>query len=226
MAAIICFDFDDTIVIENTARLLFERFAAPGWPGLEAHYREGRLTVEQYNAAVLQTFEAPREELMEFTAAAVTVRPGFLELLDWAKWNDWLPVVVSNGFDFYVDAVLDGLGLDRLARHAGRTRFDYRWQVAYYSPRGVVLEAAFKVSYAASFKNAGDFVVYVGDGESDVEAARLAPVVFARETLLARLDAVHPRLYPFETFHDVVAVADREARGWLESFSSTTAGAG
>ena len=218
-------DFDDTIVLENTARLVFERFAAAEWRECEAEYHAGKLSVEQFNAAALRTVTAPREELMSFSAEAVTIRPGFLELLDWAHWNGWLPVVVSNGFDFYLDAVLDKAGVDRVARHAGRARFDYRWLVQYLSPRGVELEDGFKLSYAASFQGMGDFVVYVGDGASDIEAARLARVVFARDTLLRALEEVHPRIYPFETFNDIVAVLEKEADGWLESFSSTTAAA-
>lgn len=226
MASILCLDFDDTIVRENTARLLFERFAKPEWREFEAEYNAGRLTVEQFNARSLDTFEAERPELMEFAANAMTVRAGFLELLDWAHWNDWLPIVVSNGFDFYVDAVLDKMGLDRVARHAGRTAKEYRWRATYYSPRGVPLEDGFKLSYAAAFRDAGDFVAYVGDGRSDIAAAREAQVVFARSTLLVELDGAHPRIYPFETFDDVKRVLEREAAGWLESFSSTTAAEG
>ena len=161
MARVLCLDFDDTIVMENTARLVFERFAAPAWRDREADYRAGRLTVEQFNAAALLTVSATRDELRTFCADAVTLRPGFLEALDWALWNGWTPVVVSNGFDFYVDAVLDKAGVDRVARHAGRARFDYRWQVTYLSPRGIELEAGYKLSYAAAFKGVGDFVAYV-----------------------------------------------------------------
>lgn len=226
MASIICLDFDDTIVLENTARLLFDRFAEPDWQKFEAEYIAGRLTVEQFNARCFDTFAAERAELADFAANSVTVRAGFLELLDWAHWNDWLPIVVSNGFDFYVDAVLDRLDLDRVARHAGRTAKEYRWRVTYYSPRGVPLEDGFKLSYAAAFRDAGDFVAYVGDGRSDLAAAREAQVVFARSTLLEELDGVHPRIYPFETFDDVKVVFEREAAGWLESFSSTTAAEG
>ncbi|HMR97567.1 MAG TPA: haloacid dehalogenase-like hydrolase, partial [Microthrixaceae bacterium] len=83
---------------------------------------------------------------------SVTVRPGLLELFDWAHWNGWVVTVVSNGFDFYVDGVLDALGADRVARHAGRTRHEYRWHVTYYSPRGIELEEGFKLSYAAAFQ--------------------------------------------------------------------------
>jgi len=225
MANILCLDFDDTIVMGNTSRMVFERFASPEWREYHARYEAGRLTVEEYNVAALRTVTASRDELREFSAAAATLRPGFHELLDWAHWNGWLPVVVSNGFDFYVDAVLDKAGVDRVARHTARTRFDYRWLATYPSPRGVELLEGFKLSYAAAFQAMGDFVAYVGDGTSDIEAARRAQAVFARDTLLRALDGVHPRIYPFETFHDVVDVLEREADSWLASFSSTTAGA-
>lgn len=215
MAAVICLDFDDTVVLDNTARQIFERFAAPGWREHEAAYSAGRISVEQFNAAAMDLVEASEDEIRAFVREVARPREGLLTLTDWAHWHGWLTVVVSNGFDLYVDTALDDLGLDRLARHAGRARFLYRWRVTYLSPRGVEIEEGFKLSYAAAFRGAGDFVVYVGDGESDVEAARMAPVVFARDTLLARLEGEHPAIYPFETFDDVVAVLDREAEGWL-----------
>lgn len=203
VANILCFDFDDTIVLENTARLLFEEFATPEWREREAEYKAGKLTVEQFNAAALRTVTATRDEMREFAANAVTVRDGFMELLDWAHWNDWVTVVVSNGFDFYVDAVLDKVGAERIARHAGRARYDYRWLVQYLSPRGIELEAGFKLSYANAFQNMGDFVAYVGDGRSDIEAAMPAQVVFARDALLEALEGRRPDVNAFETFEDV-----------------------
>ena len=221
MAAILCLDFDDTIVLDNTARQVFERFAKPEWREFEAGYHAGLLTVEQFNARALSTVQATRDELYDFAASVTRPRHGFLELLDWALWNDWVPVVVSNGFDFYVDALLDRLGVDRVARHAGRTRLEYRWRCTYYSPRGIEIEDGFKLAYAAAFKGAGDFVAYVGDGASDVPAARLAPVVFARDTLLASLGGEHPRLHPFETFDDVREVLDREGERWRDESTAS-----
>jgi len=222
VANVICLDFDDTVVLDNTARQVFEHFAAPGWRNAEAAYHAGKLSVEQFNAAAMDLIEAPLEEVQAYVREVARLRDGFLDLIDWAHWHGWLPIVVSNGFDFYVDAVLDDLQLDRVARHTGRTRFDYRWRVTYLSPRGLEVQEGFKLSYAAAFRGAGDFVTYVGDGASDVEAARLAHVVFARSTLLERLKDVHPRIYPFETFRDVIAVLDREAEAWLASFPSET----
>ncbi len=213
----LCFDFDDTIVLDNTARQLFERFAANGWREAEAAYHAGRLSVEQFNAAALDLIDTPLDEMRTYVRDVARVRQGFLELLDWAHWHDWQAMVVSNGFDFYVDEVLNGLGLDRVVRHAGRTRRDYRWRVTYYSPRGIEVQERFKVSYAAALANAGDFVAYVGDGASDVEAARLAGAVFARSTLLEALDGKRERVFAFETFDDVRVVLERESGAWLSA---------
>lgn len=226
MAGIICLDFDDTIILDNLSRQTLRRFARPGWAELEADYHRGEMTVEQYNMRALELIpnEVTREDLKNFALEVAQPREGIVELVDWAHWNGWVATVVSNGLDVYVEAVLDKLGLDRVSRHAGRTRFEYHWQVRYLSPRGIELQEGFKTSYAAAFKNSGDFVAYVGDGASDVEAARMASAVFACSTLWERLRDEHPRIYHFETFHDVREVLEREGERWLESSSSTTAG--
>ncbi len=226
VAAILCLDFDDTIVLDNTSRQVFERFAAPGWENLEAACHRGEMTVEQYNAAAFATVEATAEEIVAFVRSVARPRAGLPELSAWAARDGWLISVVSNGLDLCLDPVLDDLGLDRVARHCGRTSRGYRWRVTYFSPRGVELQQGFKLSYASAYRQAGDFVAHGGDGASDVSAARLAGAVFARDTLWRELKDHHPRVYAFETFHDVAAVLEREAGEWLASFSSTTAGAG
>jgi 2-hydroxy-3-keto-5-methylthiopentenyl-1-phosphate phosphatase len=213
VATVLCLDFDDSIVLDNTARQIFERFADPAWHDFEALYRAGRLSVEQYNAAALDLVEATPDELHEFVLGVARPREGLLELLDLAHWRGWLAMVVSNGFDLYVDPVLDSLGVTRVTRHAGRARFDYRWRVRYFSPRGVEIQEGFKLAYASALQAAGDTVIYLGDGASDVPAARLAATVFARSTLLEELGDSHPDVTPFETFHDVVAALNARDPG-------------
>jgi len=217
VANVLCLDFDDTIVMENTYDQVVAQFVEPE---VAAEWRANRppgLSVEQSNAALWALIDpsVTREEIAAFVREVAVVREGFLELLDWAHWNGWLATIVSLGLDVYVDPVLDALGVDRVPRHTARARRGYRWQTRYYSPRGIELEQGFKLSYAAAFRDAGDFVAYVGDGTSDIAPARLAPTVFARSTLLEALREEHPRVHPFESFHDVIRVLERDAAGWL-----------
>ncbi|MGD9933650.1 MAG: HAD-IB family phosphatase [Dehalococcoidia bacterium] len=228
MANILCLDFDDTVIRNNLTRALFETFAEDGWQEDEARYQRGELSVEQFNMAAFDRIDAdvPREALVEFARATAQPREGLIELWDWATWHGWQVAIVSNGFDVAIDPVLDELGLTRVPRHYGRTAKTYRWRVRYLSPRGIEVQSGFKVSYAQAFRSAGDFVAYVGDGASDVDAAMLARRVLARSTLLERMTGKVPAPYPFETFHDIIAVLNREAETWLKSFLSTTAGEG
>lgn len=160
---------------------------------------------------------------MEHALEIARPRPGLAELVGWAEWNGWQTAVVSTGWDIYIDAILASLGLERTAVHCGRTRFTYHWRLRYLSPRGIELADGFKTAYAAAYRDLGDTLVWVGDGPNDVAPARISTAVFARETLWDELNGAHDRVYAFETFHDVVAVLEREGAGWLEFSSSTTA---
>jgi hypothetical protein len=113
---VLCLDFDDTIVLDNTMRQILEHFADPSWVEVEERYRRGELSVE-HNVACLDLVEAGQTRFGPSTEVAPARR--IRELADWAHWSGWLVAVVSNGFDLYVDPVLDDLGLDRLARTSG-----------------------------------------------------------------------------------------------------------
>lgn len=216
MTGILCIDFDDTVVMGNVMREVLGRFAGPGWRDLEASYHRGEMTVEQFNARAFELIGSTTAgEIAEFVRTVAVPRPGFAELYDWAHWHGWQVAIVSNGLDLYIDPVLRDLGLERVVRHAGRARYIYKWQVRYLSPRGIEIEDGFKVSYVSAFRAAGDFVVYAGDGASDVEAANLSDVAFARSTLWDQLGDSHRSIFPFETFDDVRVVLEREAEGWL-----------
>jgi 2-hydroxy-3-keto-5-methylthiopentenyl-1-phosphate phosphatase len=210
VAHILCLDFDGTVVPCDTTSEVLARFAGGDMERLREMRARGEMTVEQFNAAALRTVEATREELSAFVAALASAREGFAGAVDRARWTGWAPMVVSTAFDFAVAAVLDGQGLDRLARHTGRTSREYRWRVRYLSPRGVDLEDGFVLSYLAALRAAGDTVVYVGcDGET-AGAAKLAELVIAGGELYERLDGVHGRLHRFEGFEDAWRTIERE----------------
>lgn len=215
VARVLCLDFDDTILENNLSRAVLERFADPSWRAFEQRFRKGNLSVEEYNTAAMDLVEADEAAIIAFARESAKPRAGLVDLVLWAEVNDWQPIVVSNSLDILVAPVLVDLGLERLARHTGRASKHYRWRVRYLSPRGIEVAAGFKLAYVNAFRSAGDFVVYAGDGASDVDAATVADAVFARSTLLERLRGHRERLHPFETFFDVLATMQTSAQGWL-----------
>ncbi len=215
MARVLCLDFDETIVEGDVTRALLERFAGREWHDLEAAHARGEMSVEEFHVAAFALVAAAREELSDFAREAAQPRAGVRELVDWCAGHGWMPVVVSNGFDLAVNAAMDAIGLDRVARHAGRTRFAYRWRVSYESPRGVEVRDGFQLSYVSAFRSAGDVVAIVGAACTSMDACRAADGVFARDGLFAKLDRSRPELFRWETFRDLVTVLSAQPAGWL-----------
>ncbi len=205
MASILCLDFDGVIVDCDITRALLERFAAPGWRDFETARHAGEISIEQSHQRAFDLVEATSDDLVAFVREGARPREGLLELTDWCHWHGWLVAAVSNGFDFAVNTVLDELKLDRVARHAGRTRFAYRWRVNYYSPRGVEVQDGFQLSYVTAFRSAGDTVALVGASATATAAARQAHVVFARDDLPERLGEAHPQVHVWGSLQEVLA---------------------
>ena len=211
MASVLWLDFEGVVVEAGLTDAIVSEFAVqPPAAGLDGS--------ETALAAAIGEFEAPREEVEARVRELARVRPGFEELVGWAQWHGWLPIVVSTAPDVCVETVLDDPGFDRVARHCGRTRQVYRWRLTYASPRGVELEEGFLLAYAAALRDAGDLVVYVGQGEHGRQAASMAYASCTTGPLRQALGQGE-RAFGFETLEDVREVLERDAEAWKAGFA-------
>jgi 2-hydroxy-3-keto-5-methylthiopentenyl-1-phosphate phosphatase len=114
-------------------------------------------------------------------------------------------VVVSNGLDFYIRAVLKDLGLENVEVHAAQASFHPEgMKVQYVGPAGKRLDDSFKGAYIKSFLKLGYRVIYMGNGDSDIAPAKYAHYVFATGDLLAYCRENNLDYKPFENFSDIV----------------------
>lgn len=212
MASVLWLDFEGVVVEAGLTDAIVAEFGAGAADS-------GSSGSEQALAAAVAHFEAPREEVEARVRELARVRPGFEELLGWAQWHGWLPIVVSTAPDVCVETVLEDAAFDRVTRHCGRTRQVYRWRLTYASPRGVELEEGFLLSYAAALRDAGDLVVYIGEQAEGEEAARLAYATCTGGPLREALGAGE-RAYEFEKPGDVSELLEREGEAWRASFAT------
>jgi 2-hydroxy-3-keto-5-methylthiopentenyl-1-phosphate phosphatase len=203
-------DFDGTVTIEDVSFLLLDTYVGSGWREHLKEYASGKITVGDFNRRVFGLMKASRETMTEFvlTSERVKVRPGFKELLEYCAGKDYKIFIVSNGLNFYIEAILKSMGVDGikgLEIHAASNEFyPGGMNVAYIGPDGRELEAGFKEAYTEILINKGYRVIYVGDGNSDIYSARLAQHVFATDELLKRCRAEKLACIPFADFHEVI----------------------
>lgn len=146
-----------------------------------------------------------RETLIEYARLHSDLRPGFKELLDYCNQRNIDFAIISNGLDFYIESILNGVGLGNLRKIAGKTEFGSDGiTVKYFGPTGIEMISGFKEAYTKLFIQQGFRVIYIGDGISDIPSAKLCYRVFARDDLLAHCSEAKLECLPFNDLHDVI----------------------
>ena len=97
------------------------------------------------------------------------------------------------------------IGMQDLEVHCGQASFGKDGiAVCYTDPQGNSTDEGFKWKYLTWLRKRDSSIVYIGDGLSDLEAARSADYVFATDHLLRLLRVESVVCNPFSDFHDVL----------------------
>ncbi len=202
-------DFDGTVTDRDVAFLMLDTFARGDWRRIHRQYEDGRISVGQFNEQSFALVRASREELLGTIKGNINIRPGFLDLVACCRRMDFRLVIVSNGLDFYIEHILQDLGVSGVEVFAARTTFaDNRVSVQYIGPDGRPLADRFKEAYVRMFRDQGYRTVYIGNGTSDFGPASLCDVVFARDRLAWHCRRRRFGCIEFETFDHVVKVLE------------------
>ncbi len=198
-------DFDGTITEEDASFFLLDAFAQGDWRRLFQQYKEHRISVGEFNTRAFAMVKADKHRLLESLQGNVKVRAGFRELVNYCLEEGLRFVIVSNGLDFYIRAVLKDLGLGDLEVHAAEASFHPAgMKVRYVGPDGKRVNDGFKEAYMESFLRLGYRVIYIGNGDSDVAPAKHAHRAFATGDLLAYSKENNLNCRPFKDFRKVV----------------------
>ncbi len=200
-------DFDGTVTTEDVSFMLLDAFAKGDWRVLDEEYGAGKITVGQFNEQAFALVRAGKREMLDYLKGKVVIRRGFKSFVQLCLKKGFRLVIVSNGLDFYIRQILTDIGLDNQEFHASETRFQAnRLKVGYVGPDGKDVDAEFKDKYVNHFIKEGFEVVYIGNGTSDLSAAKRAQHVFATESLLKHCRRTGLTCVPFTSFHEISEV--------------------
>ncbi len=200
-------DFDNTIAAFDVSFMLLDAFADGNWRQILQEYRERKMPVGVFSQRTFAMIKVDKATMLDYLFAdnRVSVRPGFKELLKVCEQKGFKFVIVSNGLTFYIDAVLNSIGVSGIPVFAAQTEFSPDGlKIMYINPDGQQVLDKFKQSYVESHLSEGYRVVYIGDGYSDIAPANLADHVFARDDLLNHYRENNLKCMPFDDLNDVV----------------------
>jgi 2-hydroxy-3-keto-5-methylthiopentenyl-1-phosphate phosphatase len=197
-------DFDGTITLGDVSFQILDEYTGSGWRKEFDDYMQGKITVNRFNARAFSRVKASPAELDIFVRRNAVIRPGLNELLDVCREAGFRFVIVSNGMSFYIQTILNMLGLNEIEYIAGKADFLPRGIKAWYpGPDGKPMDNGFKEAWTTYFLNQGYRVIYIGNGTSDFAPARRCSHIFSIDNLTTECQKAGVGHTPFNDLHDV-----------------------
>ena len=205
-------DFDGTVTEEDVSFLLLDTYVGSRWREYLKDYTAGKIPVGAFSKKVFGLITADEKTLTDFVlnSPKAKTRRGLWELTDYCKRKNVKVVIVSNGLEFYIKAILIKKGITGVEVHAAESVFSPQgMRVRYIGPDGKEIDDGFKEAYTDELCRQGYQVIYIGDGSSDIYSARKVKNVCATGHLLELCQSEDLNWHPFEDFLDVVKVIRR-----------------
>jgi 2-hydroxy-3-keto-5-methylthiopentenyl-1-phosphate phosphatase len=212
---VIMCDFDGTITSFDTADYILRRFAEGDWELYDRMLDEERISLEECMVRQFSLVHVPERTIIDELEKTATIRPKFSELVHFCDRNRIPFFIVSAGLDFVIYHYLDKMGLRSLVRmHSGTSFFDGH-KIVFAFPQLVNLESkSFKDDLVKSYQGRGIKVIYIGDGLSDLVAARQADIRFAVTGMRLERTLKEEGLV-FESFEDF-AIVEQGLKTYLD----------
>ena len=206
-------DFDGTVTHGDPSVGLLTRYGGPEWA--QRIEEAGRaMLLDPGTPRLIETMQAgfdllppSSNECLDYARERFPARAGLGDLLAAADGLGISVEAVSYGFEFYIlDYLRAARATDCAIVRAGKGLPGGERGLEYVGPDGRAVTSRWKERWAEHYRDSGAYVLYAGDGSSDVSAAGHAALVFARDALLQRLPSSYTGpVRPFEDLHDIAS---------------------
>ena len=205
--AVVFCDFDGTITTRDTCDAVLTRFADPSWHEVDERFHRGEIGSSECIMHQFGTIRSSDGEVRHHLADTIEIDRDFVPFARAVETAAIPLIILSDGFELNIEAVLSAHRLGHLRRFANRIEFTPSGPVIAFphSKDGCLVEAG-HCKCAQIERWRGDrHVVLIGDGYSDRCAARLAHTIFAKGVLREHCEEQSIDHTPYRTFADILA---------------------
>ncbi|KAL4783378.1 HAD-like domain-containing protein [Aspergillus varians] len=235
---IICFsDFDGTIFMQDTGHVLFDNLGCgeERRRKLDEQIKSGERSFREVSEEMWGSLRVPFEDGFQIMEKELDIDPGFQEFHQFCVANDIEFNVISAGLRPILRRVLDiflgeeeAAGIDIVANDADIKPDGSEWKPVWRHDTELGHDKALSVGEGRALAAAEDgeipLIIFIGDGVSDLAAAREADVLFARKGLRLEEYCIENKIpyIGFDSFSDI----RREVEAIMKEDQQKTGGLG
>ena len=200
-------DFDNTVSLVDVWDNIVTRFAEGDAEHIVHDYDSGRISSHEFNRRLVEMLRADEDEVRAFVMS-MDIDPSFPRFVRLAReWGRDL-TLLSDGYDFYIQPLLERVGLGDVRYFSNHIEWDNGRARATFPHRLDDCEtemANCKCQYLR-LNEPGLRRVYIGDGISDICAAKRVEVIYAKSDLRRHLEKEGIVFTPFQSFEDIIRI--------------------
>ncbi|MEH6988032.1 2-hydroxy-3-keto-5-methylthiopentenyl-1-phosphate phosphatase [Cytobacillus firmus] len=207
--AVFC-DFDGTITEKDNIINIMKHFAPSGWEGIKNQVLQQEISIKEGVGKMFSLLPSKlKSDLTDFILKNAKIREGFQPFVDYLAEKDIPLYIVSGGIDFFVAPVLDKYGPFEAVFCNGSDFSGDTIKILWPHSCDEKCEndcGCCKPSIMRKLVDEDTFKVVIGDSVTDLEAAKQADFVIARDLLLEKSKEMNLKHNAFETFYDCIEV--------------------
>ncbi len=200
------FDFDNTIATIDVLDEVIEKFSVDcEWMKYERLWKSGKIGSRECLENQLTSVRVSEKKLGQYLEK-IKLDPYFGPLLRMFRKIGIQPVIVSDSFSFFIESILKNHGLDGIKIYSNWLKFaDNRLipSFPYFNPQFCRRCAHCKRQHLLKNGMENKFIIYIGDGLSDICPAYASDLVFAKGNLLSFLKKNRKLCVAFKSLKDI-----------------------
>ncbi len=197
-------DFDGTIAVQDVGNRLFTAFSGGRNYDIVERWKRREVTSVVCLTKEAELISASRSELVDFVSQ-FEIDEGFGGLCDLCRENDIPVMVISDGLDLYIHAILDRHGFGDIPVMSNRAVFENgRLRIEFPQlDHSCGFCGNCKGSAIRRLTRDVDKSIFIGDGYSDLCAIDVSDYLFAKADLANYLAQSGREFIPYENLCDV-----------------------
>ncbi|KMJ58254.1 2-hydroxy-3-keto-5-methylthiopentenyl-1-phosphate phosphatase [Bacillus sp. LL01] len=203
-------DFDGTITNSDNIIAIMKKYAPKEWDDIKDKVLSQEISIKEGVGKMFALLPSDqKEDISNYIINHAEIREGFKEFVAFTK-EEGIPLyIVSGGIDFFVEPLLEELVEEENIYCNGSDFTGEKINILWPHSCDSGCEndcGCCKPSIIRKLAEPNTYKIVIGDSITDLEAAKLADQVIARDFLIEKCEEYSIPFLPFETFFDVMEI--------------------
>jgi len=201
-------DFDGTITTTDVGEEFFLKFGNPEKADkIIKHWLNHEITSTEMWKELCDTIKNFNMEKYEKFLSTIELDEAFHQFVEFCNKHDLDYMIVSDGFDFYIDKILERENLEHIKRITNKLTLNENGKLIPSFPHTdeeCSRCANCKRNQVIINSSDEDFTLYIGDGWSDTCPVQHCDYILAKNSLLKFCEKNRISYFPYNNFHNVM----------------------